>query len=96
MISVLRKTHQRLILVRLLKLGLRYCGIMLGHIHLLKKKVVNKLMCMSFLSFVTVATTMSTYLFHVLIHLLLVTDLFSTCMTASARKLVKRRFHRCL
>ncbi len=40
------------------------------------------------LSFLTVARTSSTYLFHVLMSGLIVTDLFSRfCMTASARKL---------
>ena len=48
----------------------------------------------SVLSFLTVARTSSTYLFHVLISLLLVTDLFSrSCMTASARKLERGDQH---
>ena len=42
----------------------------------------------SILSFLTAARMSSTYLFHVLLSLLLVTDLFSkSCVTASAKKL---------
>ena len=41
----------------------------------------------SILSFLTAARMSSTYLFHVLLSLLLVTDLFSKCVTASAKKL---------